>query len=230
MKRIITFVLLVSLISPLYAQKKKDSKNDANYVEFDDRKNVVHGVYLGFNLHYGHVDNDNRDTAFGNIKIAYVANRKVEIGFGGTIFFNERENDRPDLFNGDKIAMIGAYGGLHVEPILFGKRFISVSFPLLVGGGVVGFFGNNFTDDYEGVDNDIKDEDFDKFFIVEPGINILYNFSRYTQLETGFRYRFTSQYNQPLYKKGNINGFSIGFGLKIGIFNMGRKKAIKDNF
>lgn len=224
MNKIITFLLFVITISSAYAQKKKDK----DYVEFDDRKNVVHGVYLGFNVHYGQIDN--RDTAFGNFKLAYVANRKIEVGFGGTVFFNERDNDRPDLFNGDKIAMLGAYGGLHLEPILFGKRFISVSFPVLVGGGVVGYFGNNFSDDYEDIDDDIKEEDFDKYFIVEPGINILYNFSRYTQLETGFRYRFTSDYNQPLYKTGNINGFSVGVGLKIGIFNMGRKKEIKDNF
>lgn len=224
MNRIITFLVLFTTISPTFAQKNTQK----DYVEFDDRKNVVHGVYLGFNLHYGQIDN--RDTAFGNVKLAYVANRKIEVGLGGTFFFNEQNNDRPDLFNGDKIAMVGAYGGLHLEPILFGRKFISVSFPVLVGGGAVGYFGNNFSDDYEGVDENIKDEDFDAFFIVEPGINILYNFSRYTQLETGFRYRFTSDYEQPLYKKGNINGFSIGVGLKVGIFNMGRKKKIKDNF
>ncbi|MGC6431163.1 MAG: hypothetical protein ACON5F_08990 [Jejuia sp.] len=224
MNRILTILFVLIACNSLFGQKE-DSQD---YVQFDDRKNVVHGVYLGFNLHYGQIDG--RDTGFGNFKLAYVANRKIEIGFGGTVFFNERDNDRPDLFNGDKIAMIGAYGGLHVEPILFGKRFISVSFPVLVGGGAVGYFGNNFTNDYEGIDDDIKDEDLDTFFIVEPGINILYNFSRYTQLETGFRYRFTSDYEQPLYKKGNINGFSVGIGLKVGIFNMGRKKKVKDNF
>lgn len=224
MKRIITFLILVMTTVSVFSQSKKNQ----DYVEFDDRKNVVHGVYLGFKLSYGQIDNI--DTGFGNFKIAYVANRKVEVGLSGTVFFNERNNDRPDLFNGDKIALIGGYGGLHVEPILFGKRFISVSFPVLIGGGAVGYFGNNFSDDYENIDDDFKEEDFDKFFIVEPGINILYNFSRYTQLETGIRYRFTSDYEQPLYKKGNINGFSIGVGLKIGIFNMGRKKKIKDNF
>ncbi|OEK06070.1 hypothetical protein A8C32_18740 [Flavivirga aquatica] len=220
MKRILATALFFITVYTLTAQVEETN----DYVQFDDRKNVVHGVYLGFNLHYGSVDK--RGAVFGNFKLAYVANQQIEVGLGLTGFFSEENNDRPDLFNGDKVALIGGYGGIHVEPILFGKRFISVSFPLLVGGGVVGYFGNSFTDEYD----DIKDEDFDDIFVVEPGINILYNFSRYTQLETGIKYRFTSDYNLLPYRKGNLNGFTIGAGLKIGIFNMGRKKKIKDNF
>ena len=223
MKTIITILCVLITFSTLNAQKEESQ----DYIQFDDRNNVVHGVYLGFNIHYAKFDTPGtQDAVLVNFKLAYVANQKVEIGFGGSVFFNERDNDRPDLFNGDKIGLVGAYGGIHLEPILFGKRFVSVSFPILMGGGVVGYFGNSFTDEYE----DLNDQDFDEFFIVEPGINILYNFSRYTQFETGIRYRFTSQYDLSPYDKGNLNGFSIGAGLKIGIFNMGRKKKIKDDF
>ncbi len=223
MKKIITLGLLLLVFNSVLGQTKESE----DYVQFDDRKNIVHGVYLGFNVHYGRADTRGaKGLALANFKLAYVANQQIEVGFGGTVFFNERDNDRPDLFNGNKIGLVGAYGGMHLEPILFGKRFISVSFPVLVGGGVVGFLGNNFVDDYEGDEND-----FDDFFVVEPGINILYNFSRFTQFETGIRYRFTSEYDLSPYDKGNLNGFSIGAGLKIGIFNMGRKKQkIKDDF
>ncbi len=223
MNRIITLLFVLITCNSVFAQKEEST----DYVQFDDRKNVVHGVYFGFNVHYARFDvPGNKDAILANFKFAYVANQKLDVGFGVTGFFNERVNNRPDLFNGDKIALIGGYAGVHLEPILFGKRFISVSFPVLVGGGAVGYFGNSFTDEYD----DIRDEDFDEFFVVEPGINILYNFSRFTQFETGIRYRFTSQYNLSPYDKGNLNGLSIGAGLKIGIFNMGRKKKIKDNF
>lgn len=221
MKRFTSTVLLaIAAFNIALAQTKENN----DYVEFDDRKNIVHGVYFGFNVHYGKIDN--QDTALGNVKLAYVANQQIEIGFAITGFFNERPNDNPTLFNGDKIAMLGGYAGLHVEPILFGKKFISVSFPLLVGGGLVGYSGNE-NNEYE----NLKKDDFDDFFIVEPGVNILYNFSRFTQLETGIKYRLTSKYNLLPYEEGNLNGFSIGAGLKIGIFNMGRKKRkIKDDF
>lgn len=223
MKKTITLIFVIVISNCLQAQKQESD----DYIQFDDRKNIVHGVYLGFNLHYGRLNTPGtKGAVFGNFKLAYVANQKMEIGIGVTGFFNERNNNRPDLFNGDKIALIGGYAGIHLEPILFGKRFISVSFPLLVGGGALGYFGNSFTDEYD----DIREEDLEEFFVVEPGINILYNFSRYTQFETGIRYRFTSKYDVLPYDEGNLNGFSIGAGLKIGIFNMGRKKKIKDDF
>ncbi|WP_298893610.1 hypothetical protein [uncultured Psychroserpens sp.] len=215
-----TAVFVISNI--MFAQ----TNDQEEYIEFDDRKNVVHGVYLGFGGHYGRMDN--QDTFLGTLKLAYVANRKLEIGFAFTGFYNDRPNTQPNLFDGDKVLLIGGYGGFHIEPILFGDRFISISFPMLIGGGIVTYRG---IETLENEDIELEEEDFDDFFIVEPGVNILYNFSRYTQLETGFRYRFTSNYNlSPFKGKDNLNGFSVVVGLKIGIFNMGRKKKIKDNF
>ncbi len=221
MKTQLTLLLLLCISTVSISQTKETD----DYVEFDDRKNVVHGVYLGFGAQYGRLDGEN--TGFGTFKLAYVANQQLEIGFAVSGLYNERENTRPDLFDGDKIALVGGYAGFHVEPILFGKRFISVSFPLLIGGGLVTYTGA------EALDNDEVDldrSDFDDFFIVQPGVNILYNFTRYTQLETGIRYRITSEYDLSPFKKDNLNGFSVVIGIKVGIFNMGRKKPIKDGF
>ena len=222
MKKILIITFALTCIGISNAQEKETD----DYVEFDDRKNTVHGVYLGLGGHYGRMDGE--DTAFATLKLAYVANRQLEVGFAVTGFYNDRPNTQPDMFNGNKVVLIGGYGGFHVEPILFGKRFISISFPTLIGGGGVTYRG---IDTLENDDVELEDKDFDNFFIVEPGINILYNFSRFTQLETGIRYRFTSDYDlSPFKGKGNLNGYSIVVGLKIGIFNMGRKKKIKDKF
>lgn len=222
MKKIIILALAFVSTNLLCAQTEETK----GYVEFDDRENVVHGVYLGLGVHYGRMDGE--DTGFATIKLAYVANRRLEVGFAATGFINSRPNTQPELFDGDEVAMFGGYGGFHLEPILFGERFISLSFPMLIGGGAVSYSG---IDTVENEDIEFEDGDFDSFFIVEPGINILYNFSRYTQLETGIRYRFTSEYDlAPFEKKGNLNGYSIMIGLKVGVFNLGRKKKIKDDF
>lgn len=222
MKKIIIVVCTIFCVNSLFSQEEKTQ----DYVEFDDRKNVVHGVYLGIGGHYGRMDGEN--TGFATVKLAYVANRQLEVGFAATAFFNDRPNTQPNLFDGNKVVLLGGYGGFHLEPILFGERFISVSFPILIGGGAVTYRG---IDTIENDDIELDDKDFDNFFIAEPGINILYNFTRFTQLETGFRYRFTSDYDlSPFKEKGNLNGYSIMVGLKIGIFNMGRKKKINDDF
>lgn len=220
MKKAIVLPFIVLFFVPLYGQNK--ANND--YIEFDDRKNVVHGVYIGFNAQYGKIEN--KDVVLGAFKIAYVANQKLEIGFAVKGFSSESFDVNNDYISQKDMVLVGGYGGLHVEPILFGKRFISVSFPLLVGGGLVGYF--DYDDFIE--DEEFDHSDYDDFFVVEQGINILYNFSRFTQVETGIRYRFTSEYDLFPYKKGNLNGFSVGIGLKVGIFNMGRNKKIKDNF
>jgi hypothetical protein len=222
MKKLIILALAFLSINALNAQTNETDE----YVEFDDRKNTVHGVYIGFGGHYGRMDGE--DTALATFKLAYVANQRLEVGLAFTGFYNDRPNTQPSLFDGNKVALVGGYGGFHVEPILFGKRFISISFPTLIGGVVVTYRGLD-TIENNTVEFDAKD--FDNFFVVEPGINILYNFSRFTQLETGFRYRFTSDYDlSPFKSKDNLNGYSIMVGLKLGIFNMGRKKKIKDKF
>lgn len=220
MKKILAVLVLLAINNVMFGQTNETE----DYVEFDDRKNVVHGVYLGFNLQYGRIDK--RSTGFGGFKLAYVANQQIEFGVAFKGFYNQQKNPSPELFSGEHLVLVGGYGGFHVEPILFGKNFLSVSFPILIGGGLVTYTGVDDLDD----DLDVEEDDFDDFVVVEPGINILYNFTRYTQLETGIRYRFTSEYDLSPYKKDNLNGFSVVVGLKVGIFNMGRKKPIKDTF
>ncbi len=221
MKKNNTILIILLICSAVVAQTNETD----TYVEFDDRNNVVHGFYVGFGAQYGRIK---KEGAFsGNIKIAYVANQKLEVGFGFTGLYREMDNTNPNIFRGDKIALIGGYGGFHIEPILFGKKFVSVSFPVLIGGGGVAYTN---ADKIEDETAELEEDDFDGFFVVEPGINLLYNFTRYTQLETGIRYRFTSDYELPPFEKDNLNGFSVVVGLKIGVFNLGRKKPVKDNF
>ncbi|WP_420603076.1 hypothetical protein [Flagellimonas sp.] len=207
-KLLLPILLLFTCISA--AQTEEDD----NYIEFNDRRNVVHGVYLGLTTSLGEIDGNS--TYLGSLKVAYVANRKFEVGFAGVFLYSEKDN--PQAINED---LIGAYGGLHLEPILFSKSWVNLSFPMLIGAGGVGYL----TEDR--FDEDFYEEDADAVFVVEPGMNMLFNVSRYLQLEVGMRYRFSS--NIDLSRDGlrNINGFSAGVGIKVGVFNMGRNRYKK---
>ena len=45
------------------------------------------------------------------------------------------------------------------------------------------------------------------------------------QLEAGVKYRMSSNLTlRPEYNINNINGFSVGIGVKIGVFNMGKNR------
>lgn len=212
MKHYCTLLLLgfISTINLLSAQE-----TEPDYIEFNDRNNTVHGVYLGLAFHYGTIDK--ADTYITSFKAAYVANQQFEIGFVGTGFYSDM--NKQGLDNNDR-DLAGFYGGLHLEPIFFGKSKFNLSLPLLIGGGAVGLL---YEDVFDEVTTD--EDDWKGVFVVEPGVNVLYNISRYIQLEAGIKYRISSKFNlSPDYNINNINGFSAGIGLKLGVFNMGRNR------
>ena len=204
--------LLTSLI--MHAQ------DDDDYITFNDRSNVVHGVYVGIGLGYGEIEGE--DTYIGTFKVAYVANQQFEVGFLARGLYS-----RQDVFNpqsGQNDDLFAGYAGFHLEPILFGKSLVSLSFPLFIGGGAVGY------PDRETIESDEFDpdeDDLDAIFVVEPGVSALFNISRYAQLEAGVRYRFSSKIELTDSPIDRINGFSAGIGIKLGIFNMGRNRYKK---
>ncbi|MCL6295095.1 hypothetical protein [Jejuia spongiicola] len=197
-------------------------ESDDDYIEFNDRKNTVHGVYMGLAFHYGKINKV--DTYSTSFKVAYVANQQFEVGFVGVGFYSDVNLPGPFVNNRD---LVGAYGGLHLEPILFSKSKVNLSFPLLIGGGGIDLLEENLinNDDFDHLD----DERWKAIFVVEPGINALYNISRYLQLEAGIKYRFSSKVDfQPDYSLSRIDGFSAGIGIKVGVFNMGRNRYKKN--
>lgn len=198
------------------------AQEDDDYVEFNDRNNVVHGVYLGLTMGYGEIDS--QDTYTGGLKIAYVANQQFEVGFAGNFMYSQQ-----NIFsttNGVDEDLIGVYGGLHLEPIFFSKSRVNLSFPLLIGAGAVGYIDDNYNDEDFG--EDLNEDDFDAVFVIEPGLNVLFNVSRYLQLEAGVKYRFSSEIELVGSPIDRINGFSGGLGIKVGVFNMGRNRYRKN--
>lgn len=195
--------------------------HEENYITFNDRKNVVHGVYLGLSTYFGEIDD--KDTYIGGLKVAYVANRQFEVGFMANVLYSEQDVFNPRNRSNDDIVAL--YGGLHLEPILFGKSKVSLSFPVLIGGGGVGYVNHDAIVQEEDVD--LTENDIDAVFILEPGMNVLFNISRYVQLEAGVRYRFSSEIELADSPLDRINGFSGGIGVKLGVFNMGRNRYKK---
>ena len=213
---LLVLVFMSALTS--YGQEETDE-----YLEFNDRNNVVHGVYVGINMGLGEIDGKNAYN--GGLKIAYVANQQFEVGFAGNFLYSEQDIYNNSLSRNEDL--IAVYGGLHLEPIFFSKRRVNLSFPLLLGAGAVGYIDNKFKND-ESYGDDLTEDDFDAVFVAEPGINALFNISRYLQLEAGVKYRFSSRIDLPPTRITRINGFSAGIGIKVGIFNMGRNRYKKN--
>ncbi len=214
-----TLLLLLFVLFAIGAKAQED--DDSNYITFNDRRNVVHGVYMGIGMGYGEIEGE--DTFIGSFKVAYVANQQFEVGFlvkglySRQDIFNPRSGTNDDLFAG--------YAGFHFEPILFGTSPVSLSFPLFIGGGAVGYVERDIVDNEE--DFDVDNDDVDPVFVLEPGVSALFNLSRYVQIEAGVKYRFSSKIELAQSPIDRINGFSSEIGIKVGIFNMGRNRYKK---
>ncbi len=211
-------LLLFCFLNNVSAQESSD------YLEFNDRKNVVHGVYLGFGAHYGSIAKkfaDNTQTQSYSFKVAYVANRKLEVGFATVGFFSTPKDIKARAeYGNNSVSINGLYGGLHIEPIFFSKSKINMSLPLLIGGGGISL--------RQGIRGQNGHYEWKVLPVVEPGINALYNVNRYVQLEAGIKYRFSGKVNfKPAYNLTRINGFSAGLGIKVGVFNIESKRYIK---
>ena len=210
--------LIVTIMFGLFSFAQED---DNEYITFNDRRNVVHGVYVGIGMGFGEIDGE--DTYIGSFKVAYVANQQFEIGFLAKGLYS-----RQDIFNplsGQRDDLFAGYGGFHFEPILFGKSAVSMSFPLFIGGGAVGYVDRDIIVNED--DFDINEDDVDVVFVLEPGVSALFNISRFVQVEAGIKYRFSSKIELTDSPVDRINGFSSEIGIKLGIFNMGRNRYKK---
>ncbi|MBQ4821211.1 hypothetical protein [Aquimarina sp. MMG016] len=216
---------LILLILSIFHINAQEESKEKDYIEFNDRKNIVHGVYLGINTSYGEIDG--KDTGIFGLKVAYVANRQFEVGFSMKGFYSQQNLRGTFISNNEDLA--GGYGGIHLEPIFFSKSRLNLSFPLLVGAGATGYVDGDFDNDDEFNEDEYE---WDAIFVVEPGVSLLFNISRYVQLETGVKYRFSSKFDLVPNGVDRINGFSAGLGIKVGVFNLGRnryKKNIPNN-
>ncbi len=217
----IIFLMLTTNLYNISAQEK-----DKDYIEFNDRKNIVHGFYLGLNVSFGKIEKENASAI--SLKLAYVANRKFEIGLTTKGIYSQQ--NLSGIFPNTEADLAAFYSGLHLEPIFFSKSKINLSFPILIGGGAAGYINEEWSGDEL---EDRVEKDWDAIFVIEPGINALYNISRYVQFEAGIRYRFSSKLELNPNTIDDINGFSISIGTKVGIFNLGRnrykKKIPKEN-
>ncbi len=221
LKNFTQFVLLLVLLC-CSSQLKAQEEEPKDYIEFNDRKNVVHGVYLGLTAHYGELKSI-PTYGFG-FKMAYVANQQFEVGIAATVLQSDQEFITvQDVDN----KLIGAYVGAHLEPIFFSKKRVNLSFPLFVGVGGIGYTTPR-EDDFD--DEFIEDEfeNVNTIFVVEPGVSALFNISRYVQLEAGVKYRFTNKIDLATSPIKRLNGFSTGIGVKVGVFNMGRNRYKKN--
>ena len=180
------------------------------------------GGYGAFSVGYTTVNN--LDALQMGIRGAWVIGHGFALGFAGEGFTSDFTP-----IEGDYYALSGGYGGLLIEPIIFGWFPVHISLPLVIGGG--GFASYATSSDPWDYDNFYPTYgEYAAFFVGEVGVELEFNMVRFFRLSLYSNYRWTSALDMkpmdgliigdPLYPvaKDALNGWSFGMRFKFGSF------------
>ncbi len=216
MKKI--FIIILGLLAAIQIQAQEENeterwrlfkKNKGKKQEIQTLiKKRSPGGYWSINAGYTQIANE--DALVFGTTFSYIANRILEVGISGQGIFS----NNPMLGNyGNKVAVGAFYGGLHVAPVLFSNKAVHFTFPVLIGGGAGGYYDYKAYEEFE-----IEDYDWDALFVIEPGVNVELNISRFLRLGIGGKYRFTNKVEIDTMDENAFKGFTGGLTLKVGKF------------
>ena len=172
------------------------------------------GFYFGFRSEYSQIAGYDAFGAGGTF--AMIANHGLAIGFSGKGFFTEPYERIPG--SNTSYSYTGGYGGFLIEPIIYPKFPVHVSFPILLGaGGIAKSTMINYEYPYDYTEVFI--DDAEAFLIAEPGMELEFNVTRWMRLGLGASYRFTTNLeSNSSFESNPMNGFTGGFFVKFGKF------------
>jgi len=113
------------------------------------------------------------------------------------------------------------YGGLLLEYILKPKKAIHIAFPLIIGAGGTSL-GVKTTEEIPNTNpSEWSAYDFvesSAFFVVEPGLSVELNMTKFFRLNLGGTYRFISGTNLERLSSSDLSDFTFNIALKFGAF------------
>lgn len=147
-------------------------------------------------------------------------------GYGMTTnnTFMEDPADKPSNVGDDSTRTIKVdmgYGGVMLEYILMPKKALHLSFPLLIGGGGSNLGAQTYVGQSEYYEEGWATYEFIEntgFFVLEPGVFVELNMTKFFVLSAGGTYRFISGTNLQRLENNDLSGYTFSLTLKFGGF------------
>jgi len=197
---------------PVTASSTGPSPSDATStsdepVTLFGHRNVKFGGYGAFGARYARVNGENG--AFIGGEGAFLIDHRLAIGAAGYGWSNERRMP-VNGYVGEPYMHLG-YGGLLVRyQVIIPQSPVAISVATLVGGGAVGFTANR--------DGQLRNDNYDAFFIVEPQLGTHVYLTRWMRLGVDAGYRIVSGVNRFGFTESNFRGASVGGSIGFGYF------------
>lgn len=138
----------------------------------------------------------------------WLINHTFLIGGGGYGLVTDVAAKVADTVNHLNKIELG-YGGLEFEYIASSNKLIHLSFGVLIGGGGIGYRDDQNSDNHHSMD---------RFFVIEPGVNVNLNVTRFFRIAAGGSYRYVKGIDHPLSSDTDLSGPSAVLTLKFGKF------------
>lgn len=148
------------------------------------------------------------------IRGAWIANRSFGLGIdlNGVLPLSKFDDVDPEgLVEG---ILVGGYGGLLLEPVLFSNKLVHLIFPVSLGAGWLGYLED--WEDQTYYSAHLLDDDF--FWYLEPGVALEINVTNYFRISTGISKRFTQDLDLLNTSPGNFENLNYSITLKFGGF------------
>ena len=220
---IIAFACIASSII-LNAQDTKVTKDTTKYSVLDHTKreseiktifgnNHSNGFYMSIDL--GFSDMNKSQMIETGQRMAWIVDHSVAIGIFGTGFVSANNFDKQINGVNSSLSIAGGYGGFLIEPILFAKKPVHVTFPMMIGVGGAGYDTytyNGKTYDYNSSSNG------DAFMVLKAGTEVELNMLKFMRLALGVQYKYFYGMNLEGFGKNDLNGISGTVAFKFGKF------------
>lgn len=215
-----TFISLIVTVSTVFfISTSLIGQDETEYGTLLSRDNgFSHGAYVG--MDFGYTEVANRSSFLTGVTIAWVIDHTIELGIAGKGFVT---NPLPDLLlENNNFMYAGGYGGLHCAVNVLGNKPINVSIPIILGVGEISYIRSQ----YDGYYDNFYPESHYMYFVIEPGIDLQLNMTKFFRLSAGVSYRYTSDiyllYSntnaQPIASPSILRGLNAGIKIKFGRF------------
>ncbi|MFA9390024.1 MAG: hypothetical protein ACERKD_09470 [Prolixibacteraceae bacterium] len=213
-KLLILLISILVAVPTLFAQKtiRIDGYNDEE-IHTVFKRNKRDGFYGSFATGYSPIDN--KHALVANTRAGWILDHWFAFGATGSGFVNNIDNldmySYSSYSSDNEYSLAGGYGGIFIEPMLYSLKPIHLSFPVIFAIGGAGRFNNAYY--YADYTTDI-----DVFYVIEPGIELEMNFTKWMRIALYGTYRYTPDISIMDISPDALRSYSVGVNFKIGLF------------
>lgn len=198
------------------AQETEEETKDEIQTIFSALDLEFTGGYITPEVKFGKLHEDYALMVGGRIGTSI--NDNFVIGLGG--YGLTTDND----FAFDTVNIGMGYGGLFLEYVFFSNKAVHFSIPVMIGAGGFTLYEAGSTDiwdswdDWDNWDNWDNELENTAAFIIEPGISLEVNLTKFMRMNLGASYRLVQFTALDRLSDQDLSCFAISFGLKFGFF------------